>query len=372
MRALIVDTRDTRASLAALRALSAAGWFVGVAVADEAALVARSRFARARHRVPPPEDGVDAFVEALNDAARGYEVVFAATDAEILLLSRERDRIGARVPFPTDEVMLRAIDKVELAQAATEVGIRSPATSTSIPELAGPLIVKERLHGTPAADGSLTHVNPFVSSDRAALAEYADAARAAGAEPIFQPVIAGRLMAFSSVVDRDGRMRARAQQIADRTYPRDFGLSARARTLAIDEDLSERVEALLERIGWTGLSQLQFLVGDEPILIDFNGRFYGSLSLAVAAGANLPDIWARLATGRDVPARVDARPGVRYQWLEGDLRAVRESSGGIGEIVGSLAYATRAHHSVWSAGDPLPAAGIAGGLARDALRKVRR
>ena len=39
-----------------------------------------------------------------------------------------------------------------------------------------------------------------------------------------------------------------------------------------------------------------------------------------AARLNPLDIWARLATGRAVPGKADAAAGVRYQWLEGDLR----------------------------------------------------
>jgi hypothetical protein len=60
--------------------------------------------------------------------------------------------------------------------------------------------------------------------------------------------------------------------------------------------------------------------GGPPALIDLNGRLHGPLAVAVAAGANLPDQWTRLALGMPVPAQTWARVGVEYQWLEGDLR----------------------------------------------------
>jgi hypothetical protein len=98
---------------------------------------------------------------------------------------------------------------------------------------------------------------------------------------------------------------------------------------------------LLDALDWHGLAELQFIVEDEiPRLIDLNGRFYGSLSLAVAAGANLPAIWAGLAID-DVPATpVRARPGVRYQWGSADLRrAVRERRGGlVRDLAGTAPY----------------------------------
>jgi len=132
----------------------------------------------------------------------------------------------------------------------------------------------------------------------------------------------------------------------------------RAHTVAVDEELAGRAAALLGELGWQGLSELQFLVpdgGGEPQLIDFNGRFYGSMPLAIGAGVNLPDIWARSVTSRDVPEPRDAEPGVRYQWLEGDLRAAREDSRGtVRDLLECLRYAPGARHSVSSLSDPAP------------------
>jgi predicted ATP-grasp superfamily ATP-dependent carboligase len=362
VRALILDARDARASLAALRALARAGWEVGVAAPSPTTLASLSRHAARRHRVPLPEDGVDAFLESLGAAVGegGYEIVFASADADMLVLAAERDRIRARVPYPALGAMRRAMDKVELSDAARRAGLPVPPAAGSVPEArslfgAGPAIVKERLHGATGGDGRPTHVNPLVSADDGELERRVAEVRAAGAEPMIQPVIEGDLMAFTSVVDEAGRMLARVQQVAERTWPDGLGCSVRAHTVVVDEHLAERARVLLRELGWHGLSELQFLVpaGGEPQLIDFNGRFYGSLALAVGAGVNLPDIWARLATGRPATGG-DARPGIRYQWLEGDLRAAHDP-------IGSLRYAIGARHSISSLRDPKPV-----------LREIRR
>ncbi len=92
------------------------------------------------------------------------------------------------------------------------------------------------------------------------------------------------------------------------------GASCRAVTVPVDPDLSARAAALFRVLGWFGLAELQFLVpaAGPARLIDLNGRFYGSLALAVRAGANLPASWAALATGRDVkPATAGAGCGTR-------------------------------------------------------------
>ncbi len=168
-------------------------------------------------------------------------------------------------------------------------------------------------------------------------------------------------MAFTTVTDRDARMVAQVQQVADRTWPVGVGVSAYAHTVPIDEMLAKKVGRLLEELGWFGLAELQFILGPDgvPRLLDLNGRLYGSLALAVEAGPNLPAIWARLATGHPVGRVPEARPGVRYQWLSGDLQASLSTANGTGRIgvaLGAAMRAPRAVHSVWRATDPWPAA----------------
>lgn len=331
-----------------------------------------SRWASHRHLVPPHASGASSFVDAINHAiaTHDYEVVFACSDGEILTLSRERSKLGALVPHPPHDTMLRAIDKVDLAVAARAAGLAAPPEAGSAAEAreqwgVKPTIVKERLHGTQAAGGSFTHFSPQAFIDAADVDLRVREIRAAGGEPVVQPLIEGQLMAFTSVLDEQGNMLARVQQVAERTYPRDAGLSVRARTVPIEEHLAERITLLLRELGWFGLSELQFIAptDGDPVLLDFNGRFYGSLALALAAGVNLPDTWARIVTGRRPLRAGDARPGVRYQWLEGDLRAARErSEGPISDARGCLRYATRANASIWSAKDPLPGLLTAGRL----------
>src|SRR5207244_5716619 len=115
----------------------------------------------------------DAFVEALSagGAEQSYEVVFASSDEDMLALaSAPRERIPARVPYPPRAVLERAMDKLELSEAARRVGLAAPPAATSeaaARELvaAGPVVVKERLHGATGRDGRPTHVNPLISNN---------------------------------------------------------------------------------------------------------------------------------------------------------------------------------------------------------------
>ncbi|MER7368972.1 ATP-grasp domain-containing protein [Nonomuraea wenchangensis] len=362
MRALIVETGFSRGALAAVRSLAAAGWEVGVGAPTGAGLASSSRFRRRRHLVPAAHEDRDAFLAAVRRAVRDhrYDVVFGAGEAEVLALSLLRDEVGAIVPHAGHRQVVRAIDKQELSEAAESVGFLT-ARTLDPSALAGerpPLVVKSRLHAHPERPGAPPRIDTLVVPGAEAARRRVDEVRRLGGEPRVEEFHEGRLMAYSAVTASGGRVVCDCMQVASRIWPPGAGASCRAETVRVDAAISDRAARLLAALGWFGLAQLQFVVPEDgrPRLIDLNGRFYGSMALATAAGANLPAAWAALAVGHDVPP-TRARPGVRYHWLEGDLRraAVERRSGLLLDLAGTLRYAAGAVHSTLSLRDPGPA-----------------
>jgi predicted ATP-grasp superfamily ATP-dependent carboligase len=370
MRALILDQGYDRASLAAARALKSEGWTVGSGVPVEHGLASRSRAVARSHQVPGQAAGSAALLAAANSAIAqgGYELVFSCDDSTVFGLSLLRDELNAGFPYGEHSGLMRSFDKLELMREAQRSGLAVPRTEPAGEQALDSFGASTRVVVKPRMtflDGVNCHVRASVAPDAAAARERIKEIREVGAEPIVQEHVEGQLMAFIAVTDRDARMVARVQQVADRIWPAGVGISARARTVEVDPALAAKVGGLLEALGWFGLAQLQFIRGEDgvPRLVDFNGRFYGSLALAVAAGPNLPAIWARLAVGRSPGVVPEARPGVRYQWLAGDLRAGLQAATGYGRAVAALdtmALAPRATHSVWRASDPWPAISLFG------------
>ena len=358
-----MEQGDSRGAVAAVRALAATGWRVGVGAPGAAGLAASSRRCSVRHDVPAAHRDMNGFIAAVAEAVErvGYEVVFGAGEAEVVALSARRDEIGAVVPYAADEVVQRALDKADLEAAAVRAGIALPPTLAlaEVRDPSAPVVVKARRHAAPERRGAPPRIDTNVVFGAAAAHRRVAQIQADGAEPIVQPFLAGDLVAYSAVADRDSQVAADSMQVAARIWPRHAGASCRARTVPVDGDIAAGAQRLFASLGWFGLAELQFIVpaDDTPRLIDFNGRFYGSLALAVAAGANLPAVWAALATHRPV-ARVRARPGVRYQWLEADLRFALSGPAdrrlrGVGN---ALAFALTAQHSLLDVRDPAPGA----------------
>ena len=156
-----------------------------------------------------------------------------------------------------------------------------------------------------------------------------------------------------------------------RTWPTPYGASCRARSLPVDTDLLERSTALLTRLGWTGLVELQFITdaAGVPHLIDLNGRFFGSLALTDQVRPGLPDAWARLELDGELPRPSRRRRGRHYQWLAGDVRrAIVERRGGlVADLLETIVAAAGAVHSVVSIRDPGPVVHLFRTISHDGL-----
>lgn len=358
-RALIVTLGRARGALAALRALSQAGWVVGVGAPAGEGLVMASRWCAQRHVVPRPRGNAEGFITGVRRAVAdgGYDVVFGAADDWMAALSTYRKELDARVAHPPQHVVFSALDKVRLADRAAGAGLAAPqtevATDDALTAWEGPVMVKCRAHWSPGQQHTYRiEARRFANVDAAA--ERVRYLRDAGFEPVLQRPIDGQLGALIGLMHH-GQLVGRVQQRTSRLWPTPSGVSARAETVAVDEDLAKRAAVLLDDLGWTGLVELQFLIdsGGVPHLIDLNGRFYGSMALANAAGPNLPDAWGRQVLEMEVPALADAPAGVRFSWLVGDLRRahVERRGGLVRDIASTLWWARSAHKSVWDIRD---------------------
>lgn len=360
-RVLIVAPSRSRGALAAVRAFHRAGWVVGVGSPDARSMIARSRFAAAVHQVPRPRGDGAAFVEGIRRACAEapYDVAFGGGDDWVAGLAVHRDELPVQVGHPDWSVVSSGLDKLHLTATAAQVGLEAPRTVSAddVHTWDGPVIVKCRSHWFPGQQHPLrveARRFPSLEAARGRIEEV----RRAGFEPLLQEPIDGGLSALIGLV-HEGRLLGRVQQEAHGLWPTPSGVSSRAITVPVDEDLADRSEALLKTLDWTGLVELQFLTPADgrPRLIDLNGRFYGSMALALRAGPNLVAAWGDQALGRPLPPLPDGEPGVRYLWAAGDLRrASAERRGGLlRDVATTIAWgAAGAARSVWDVHDPGP------------------
>lgn len=329
------DTGQSRSALATVRALALAGYQPVVATCARHSLAASSR--HCAHRVAIPSVSSERFTaEVLTELARRpYLCVLPSSDAVLLSL---------------DQPGRDFLDKEELAGRAAVAGIPFPPhrrfASTadlraSSAYLEYPVVIKPPVNGR-TMQLNVTRVDGPADLERLPISD----------EPVLvQPWIDAPMSAVSGVMWR-GSLVAFVHQRYLRRWPVQAGVASAAVTVKPDFRLEERLVALLD--GFDGIFQVQFV---GRYLIDLNPRVYGSLPLAVAAGANLPAIFCDLVAGRTVP-RVRGRAGVRYRWVEGDVRhlldGLRTGRSGAAEVLAALRPRSDTAHSVTAVTDARP------------------
>lgn len=339
-RVLVVDggPGQSRSALAAVRALGEAGLDPYVTVSGPGSLAASSRHAVGCIRVPAVHHPT--FVEVVRPLMEGerFEATMVASDAAIIALG-----------LPESEL----VDKSRLHGRAVDAGLAVPDgrrfaapedVMDAAPDLPYPVVVKPAIKtgpvSVPARVARRREELPGALEDRAG-------------PLIVQVRLDGALRSVSGVIRR-GRAIAWAHQRYIRTWPRDAGVSCFAETVDPDRRLEVKIERLLG--DHEGIFQVQ-LAGEH--VLDVNPRVYGSLPLAVAAGVNLPAIHCLARLAGDAPGPQRARPGVRYRWIEGDLRHVAQGilAGEIGPYAAweALRPRRRTVHSVARLSDPGPA-----------------
>ncbi len=337
-------------------------------------MVTASRWCAARHVVPRPRGDGAAFVDGVRAAIAdgGYSLVFGGADDWVAALATYRESIPAVVAHPPAETVATALDKYELTRRAAKAGFSVPETELASPDVLaawrGPIVVKCRSHWHPGQQ-RLHRIDTRRYPDAQAAADRLRLLCEAGFEPMLQRPVDGELGALIGLF-HDGRLLGRVQQRTFALWPTPSGVSTRAQTVPVDEVLAERAVTLLDDLGWSGLVELQFLTDADGAvhLIDLDGRFYGSMALACAAGPNLPDAWARQALGLPLGALADGRPGVRFLWAPGDLRrSFVERRGGLAaDVAGMLRWGRGAATSVWDRGDARPVLHLAASRLRPA------
>lgn len=101
------------------------------------------------------------------------------------------------------------------------------------------------------------------------------------------------------------------------------GVSVLRQSIALSEPMTDYALRLLRHVRWHGVAMVEFKWDERtetPVLMEVNGRFWGSVQLAIDAGVNFPLLLYQMATGQPMrPTANQYRIGARSRWLLGDL-----------------------------------------------------
>ncbi|HEX7049648.1 MAG TPA: ATP-grasp domain-containing protein [Longimicrobiales bacterium] len=383
MASILVTDAEQRAALAAVRSLGRAGHEVSVCASREAPLAGASRYARRVATVPDPLGDAAGFVTALRRLVDewGIDILLPFSEAALLAVLPARDAFaGIQIPFPDHERFARICDKPAVLEAARAVGIAVPAQwrldappqRGALPEgMRFPLVLKPARSVIEGRAGRIKSSVVHVAD--------ADALRAAlermppGAYPVLvQERIIGPGVGVFLLVWAD-EVLASFSHRRIREKPPSGGVSVYRESIRLDPALLDASRALLRRFGWEGVAMVEYKVEratGTPYLMEINGRFWGSLQLAIDAGVDFPGLLVAAAQGRRMQPVLSYREGVRSRWFWGDvdhllarLRHSREElalppdAPGIGRalIAFLAAFGAGSRDEVFRLDDPAPA-----------------
>jgi predicted ATP-grasp superfamily ATP-dependent carboligase len=335
MRVLVTDGNN-RAALAVTRSLGRRGHHVIVAERRSPALAQTSRYCSGTATYPDAAVDPDGFVSALLEIVRHerIDVLLPVADITTTLVTERRAAFEAhcRLPVADAAAIRTAADKVAILQAAERLDVPIPRTvlveqdADPVARAAGlayPIVVKPRRSRLRTPNGWVSCSVSYAETPEQ-LRRQAAQTPAEGFPLILQERIDGDGLGVFMCY-KQGACVAVFSHRRLREKPPSGGVSVLSESVPVREDARAYAQRLLDDLRWQGIAMVEFKHDTRdgvPRLMEINGRFWGSLQLAIDAGVDFPAIL--LETLSDAPPQPvpSYRYGVRNRWLLGDFDAL--------------------------------------------------
>ena len=331
---VLVTDGNERATLAVTRSLGRRGIPVFVGAESSSSLSASSRYCAQSFVYPSPWRDPNAYVSALLDVASrcGVAAIFPMTDIAMELIAERRqdfERLTA-LPIPSLEQYHLLSDKYQLTAWAEANAIPVPSTiyipDGNIDVVVGqietwPVVVKPG-RSLLRKDGVWTKSAVQIASDADELRKLYHDAWFLQQPSMIQQYVTGHGEGVFGFFE-DGNPASLFAHRRLRERPPSGGVSVLREAIALPEDVTAYALRIMREARWNGIAMVEFKVDRQsgtPYLMEVNGRFWGSLQLAIDAGVDFPMQLYRSAIGDKVTAEVGpCQIGMRSRWWLGDL-----------------------------------------------------
>lgn len=333
--------REPRSLLAVARSLGRQGIDVDVGWSPKSSPAVRSRYVRRVRDIPPFSQGDTRWKEALLELFEDerYDLVIPCDDSAILPLQRHRRELenSGRIYLLSDRAFEVTSSKLATSALARDLGIPVPrekvvegtaAASAIAAEFGLPVVLKP--HVSVGSDDVTSKRFVRKVYDASRLQAELDELLSHGPVQVQQNVL-GIGVGVEVMAER-GELLVAFQH--ERVHePLLGGGSSYRRSVDLSPELTAATAALLKALDYTGVAMVEFKVERGTgrwVLMEINGRFWGSLPLAVAAGVDFPYYLYQLLIERQRSFPAGYRVGLYARnwsrdavWFVQNLRADR-------------------------------------------------
>ncbi|MFM2381477.1 MAG: hypothetical protein RLZZ76_244 [Candidatus Parcubacteria bacterium] len=336
MSVLILDGH-LKSALAAVRSLGHSGAVVHCGSNRKWALAGYSKYTKKRFVYPSPKERVETFVNVIRMEAQTIRtktgekpVVFCFSDATLNALAESYDTLkdSLILSLPSHKSLLVARNKKETQALAEELAIPTIKTYKieNAAHLRFPVVVKNQESVRMNNGVNVSGTAEFATSREELEQLYKNISKTSGQAPLIQECIQGDEYGVEMVCKQ-------GVPLATFVHRRVRSLSPRGGAAVVKETAEKNVQTeamvlyayvLTEKLLWTGPIMVECKVDNRDggvRLMEINGRFWGSLPLAVKAGVDFPLIAYRLARGEETGETKEAfsSPYVRTRHFLGDV-----------------------------------------------------
>lgn len=291
-----------------------------------------SRYCRATLEYPDATKAPREFVEAVFTYARDrqFDLVIPATDRTLGPLSKSLEQFAetCRVAMPAAAALEFASDKYRALELAQSLGIdiprthliQSPDDLPRIQDFGKPWVIKDRSSIRWIGGEGVAGTTAYAYSHSEAETKAADRIRAAG-DVLAQEFICGTGVGFSCfVIGGKAYLPFQWERVRE-VDPRGSASSAR-KSVPLNGELASRSEQLLIRMDFEGVAMVEYkrTSGNKFILMEINGRPWGSIGLPFACGIDYP--WHMInwyLSGTLPPERIAYRERVLCRRVVGEM-----------------------------------------------------
>ena len=336
-RQVLVLDADQLSTLAVVRSLGRHGCAVTAAAASPHAIAFQSRYASQHLIYPDPLQQHRAFLEWLTNTLtnHSFDLMIPVTDRSIVPILTIRNALEALSPIAIapNPVMEQVVSKCRMHSLALEAGldvpeswiIKAPAALDAIePRNGFPLVVKAE-RSLAWLDGYGQALETRYVADRATLKDLG-ARYALYGDVLVQSRVMGHGVGLG-LLARDGLLLHCFQYRRLHELPLTGGGSAYRVSETLDPVLEGQATELVRQLGWHGAMMLEFKYDPRAKMywfIEANGRFWGGLPLALAAGVDFPRHLVSLYQNQPVSQSAYSA-GVRGRNLERDIDWTRSA-----------------------------------------------
>jgi predicted ATP-grasp superfamily ATP-dependent carboligase len=334
-KVLLLDGYSTR-TLACVRSLGKKN--VAFAVGGETRwdMSLLSRYAKEKFVYTSPKRDTQQFVQEINQFSRRFQAdcVFPTSEAAIMACNQYRHELACTPIIPRQQEIDSIFSKANTLKIAESVGVAVPKTVHIYRENAGildtlamsfPVVVKSESSEVMLSTRAATSQKTFYASSQAELISECKARLAKGQSILLQEFIDGYGMGISGIFSQGHPVALIGHRRLRESNPMG-GPSALAEAVPLDPQLLASTTAMFEKIGFTGPAMAEYKVDRRTgtaYLMEINGRLWGSVLLALAAGLDLPYLYWKILNGMDItPAETGYRAGTIGRYIIGDTKCL--------------------------------------------------